>query len=202
MVKFTYRGLREGADPVDAFKEVLVLHPNWQGKMHGLDLKRMTPAEKEVLDAVMDPAQKGQKHRLPLVNDILRRMDPVQEIKNPVSFYSKFVKVFIRNKDVYRTYYPTAMLSVVISKQTSVVGKVVNPKPLFHKVESKPQQPDRLAAIKARAEGLRSVERPSVAARPPGVKTSKEPARQQVSKADRMALIKQRAELKRPGRPK
>jgi hypothetical protein len=200
-LKFTYKGLRESTpeDPADNFKEVLVLHPNWQGKMHGIDLKRLTPAEREVLDTIMDPAQRGKTHRIPLVNDILRRMNPVEDIKNPMSFYSKFVKVFLRNKDAYRTYYPHHMLHVVISKQTSVTGKVINPKPLFHKVESKPQAPDRLAAIKARAEALKSGGKPSTAAKPPGVRTSKEPAR---PKVDRGSLIKQRAELMKAKRPK
>lgn len=138
-LRFTYRE-HAGASPdesSDDFKEVLVLHPNWQGRLHGIDLKRLTSAERETLDAVFNPDQKGKPHRFPLVNDILRRMNPIEEVKNPVSFYSKFVKVFLRNKDAYRTYNPSRILNVTISEQTSVIGKVINPTPLFHKVESK-----------------------------------------------------------------
>lgn len=142
VLRFTYR-VHTGAmpgEPGDDFKEILVLHPNWLGKLHGIDLKRLTSAERETLDAIFNPEQKGKSHRFPLVNDILRRMDPITEVKNPVSFYSKFVKVFLRNKDAYRTYYTTSMLNVTIASQTSVVGKVINPTPLFSKVEIKATQ--------------------------------------------------------------
>lgn len=138
-LRFTYR-FHTGALPGetgDDFKEVMVLHPTWQGKLHGIDLKRLTAAERETLSAIFDPDQKEKQHRFPLVNDILRRMDPISDIKNPVSFYSKFVKVFLRNKDAYRTYYPGHMLNVTIAEQTKVAGTVTNPTPLFHKVESK-----------------------------------------------------------------
>lgn len=211
-LRFTYNGLREGKLPSDKFKEVLVLHPNWQGKMHGIDLKRLTPAEKKVLDTIMDPAQRGRPQRIPLVRDILKRMDPVEDIKNPVSFYAKFVKVFLRNKDAYRTYYPTRMYNVTVAQQTHVHGTVVNPKPLFHKVESRPRtpapakqaerQPNRLELIRQRADAQKTGQKPVTASRPPGVSTSKEPPRPKAPKADRMALIKQRAELTRAKRPK
>jgi hypothetical protein len=84
----------------DKFKEVFVLTPLWQNKMHGLDLKRCTPAEREVLEAILDPDLKDKPHRIPLVNDIKRRMDPIELIRNPVVFYTKFVKPFMRKKDI------------------------------------------------------------------------------------------------------
>ena len=126
----------------DRYKEVLVLHPNWRGKMHGIDLKRLTTAEREVLNAILDPETKNKPHRLPLVNDIVRRMDPLEEIKNPQTFYSKFVKVFLKNKDAYRTYHPNRMLSVTVVQKTNVTGKLINPKPLFHGTKTKqPKEP-------------------------------------------------------------
>ena len=131
MIRFTYRS-QHSEDP---YKDVFVLHPNWQGKMHGIDLKRLTPAEKKVVEAIMDPDyQSGKKqHAYPLVNDILRRMNPIEDIKNPMTFYQRFVKVFIRNKDVYRTYYPARMSSIQLIKKSTVEGHVFNPRPLFHK---------------------------------------------------------------------
>ncbi len=190
ILRFTYHShIGAGTEEVaDAFKEVLVLHPNWLGKMHAIDLKRLTPAEREVLDAIFTPENRGKPHRIPLVNDILRRMNPIDEIKNPVSFYSKFVKVFLRNKDAYRTYYPKRMLSVTIAKVTSVTGKVINPKPLFHKVESTPQAKNRLELLKQRHQATQT--------KPTG------PTKPSSPKVDRMQLIKQRAELQRPKRPK
>ena len=133
IVRFTYHGTND--QPGEQFKEVLVLHPNWLGKMHGLDLKRMTAAQREVLDAVFHPDPGGAPHRLPLVNDIRRRMNVLEEAKNPVSFYNKFVRVFLRTAgDVYRTYDSARMINPTIVKQTDVRGGVTNPKPLFHKV--------------------------------------------------------------------
>lgn len=130
-VKFTYRS-PDGTE--DAFKEIFVLHHNWGGKIHGLDLKRMTPAEAEVLRTIMDPETKKQlPHRIPLVNDILKRMDPLTEATNPLGFYQRFVKVFIRGKDVYRTYWPQRMLAIQVMEMSQVRGKVTNPTPLFKK---------------------------------------------------------------------
>lgn len=106
IIRFTYPSRN------DRFKETFVIHELWEGKMHALDLKRMTPAEREVLEFVMNPNNKGKRHRLPLINDILTRMDPPSLLDNPVSFYNQFVKPFIRNKDVYRTYYPRRMTGI------------------------------------------------------------------------------------------
>lgn len=210
VVKFTYK-FHTGAlpdEPQDDFKEVLVLHPNWSGKMHGIDLKRLTMAEREVLDAIFNKEQQGKPHRLPLVNDILRRMDPLEDVKNPMTFYSKFVKVFIRNKDAYRTYYPRRMLSVVVVDQSNVSGKVINPKPLFHKVETpkapEPAKPvDRMALIKQRAQAAKTpVNRADLikqraqaaqAARKPTPAKPATPA-EPAKPVDRLALIRQRAQ--------
>lgn len=133
-IRFTYRG----DDTKDQFKEVLVLNPAWNGKLQTLDLKRMTPAEAEVLKAILDPASKGKQHRIPIVNDVLRRMDPLELITNPVAFYGRFVKPFIHGKDIYRQYFPSRMSAVQVIKGSAVVGHVQNPatawkKPLFKK---------------------------------------------------------------------
>lgn len=127
-VRFTYNAPHTD----DRFKEVLVLNPDWRGEMHAIDLKRVTPAERQVLTAIMDPEtrEKG-NHPYPLVNDILRRMDPVAELKNPVSFYQKFVKPFIRNKDCYRKYKLTYISAVQTIQKSAMEGAVVNPRPLF-----------------------------------------------------------------------
>lgn len=137
VIRFTYTPKVIDEDTGDRFKEVFVLNPSWQGKTHGIDMKRLTEAEREVIVAVFDPKTKKGLHRLPMVNDILRRMNPLVEVKNPQSFYHKFVKVFLRNKDAYRQYESPKMLNVTIVKQSNVLGGVQNPKPLFHKVESK-----------------------------------------------------------------
>lgn len=130
--------------PSDQNKEAFVLHPNWRGKMHAVDLGRITPAEIQVLQAVMDPNVKAQVDAgtwpiegvpvYPLIRDILRRMDPAELIKNPVAFYQMLIKPFIRNKDCYRQYWPQFMFSLTVLSETHVQGPMTNPKPLFKKV--------------------------------------------------------------------
>lgn len=129
--------------PSDPHKEAFVLHPNWNGKMHALDLKRVTPAEQQVLRAIMDPATatavKGGQWPVegvpsyPLIRDVLLRMDPTELIKNPLAFYQRFVKPFIRDKDCYRQYFPQYVSGLQVIEESKVVGQVTNPKPLFHK---------------------------------------------------------------------
>jgi len=130
--------------PSDPNKEVMVIHPNWQGKVHAIDLKRLTPAEVQTLRAVMDPKVKAAVDAgqwpvegappYPLVKDILMRMDPVELIKNPLAFYTRLVKPFIRNKDVYRQYFPTFVSNVKVVEESKVQGNLTNPAPLFKKI--------------------------------------------------------------------
>jgi hypothetical protein len=125
IIRFTYPSRH------DRFKQVFVIHELWNGKMHGLDMKRMTAAEREVLRFVMNPKNKGKRHRIPLINDIMTRMDPPTLLENPVSFYNQFVKQFIKNKDVYRTYYPPKMTGIQrVDSKVDVITTAGN-KPLF-----------------------------------------------------------------------
>lgn len=126
-IKFTYNS--PSVD--DHYKEVLVLNPDWRGEMHALDLKRITPAERKVLEAILDPETKAGAHPYPLVNDILRRMNPVEELKNPVSAYHKLIKPFIRNKDCYRRYKTNYVSAIQVMQKSTMEGAVINPKPLF-----------------------------------------------------------------------
>lgn len=122
--------------PNDPNKEVMVLHPNWSNQMHGIDLKRLTPAQVDVLRLVLDPETKADDEKLnkyPLVRDILNRMDPPELIKNPVAFYAVMVKPFLGRADAYRRYWLSRMFSPRLIEATSVQGAVINPKPLFHK---------------------------------------------------------------------
>lgn len=132
ILRFTYHGAESNLGSTSVYKEVFVLHPNWKNKMHGLDMKRMTEAERIVLKTVMNPdAENMRTHRIPLINDILKRMDPPELINNPVSFYHQFVKPFIRNKDLYRTYFPEVMVNPQVVKASEVKGQIINSNPLF-----------------------------------------------------------------------
>lgn len=128
--------------PRDPAKEVFVLHPNWHGQLHALDLKRLTPAENQIVHAFMDPEVKAAVDAgqwpvpnappYPLLRDILRRTEPVELIKNPLSFYTQLVKPFIRQSDAYRKYNTAWVSNVRVVQESKVVGHVTNPKPLFH----------------------------------------------------------------------
>lgn len=148
ILRFTYNHAVIDEATGDRYKEVMVLNPNFGGMMHAIDMKRLTQAEREVLTAIFDPASKGKHHHLALVNDVLRRMDPIEEVKNPMSFYQKFVKVFLKNKDAYRKYEHGRIINATIVKESAVIGGVTNPTPVFHKVESKAQDKNRLDLIK------------------------------------------------------
>ncbi len=132
IVRFTYDHQDVDASTGDKFKEVLVLNGSWQHKVHGIDLKRLSPAEREVLEAVLDPAQEGKPHRIPLVNDIRRKMDPIELIRNPTIFYTKFVKPFLRRKDAYRQYLPNRMSGITKVRDARIsTGKRPVERPLF-----------------------------------------------------------------------
>ncbi len=70
-------------------------------------------------------------------------MDPLTEIKNPVSFYAKFVRPFIRGKDAYRSYWQHRMTNATVVAHSQVTGVAqggavaTNPKPLFHAISPK-----------------------------------------------------------------
>ena len=122
IIRFTYNHKLVEEDTGARFKEVLVLAPLHEGKVHALDLKRMTGAQREVIEAIMDPKFQGiRRHRLPLVNDIMRRFKrPVDEIKKPITFYAKFVRPWLRTAgDCYRTYFPERMYNVTVVERTS-----------------------------------------------------------------------------------
>ncbi len=150
-VSFTYnppvRPVRQRAGMAsvksDPHKQVLILHPSWVGKAHAIDLKRVTPAEVQVLKSIMDPEAKAEFDRTgqlpqgiphyPLIIDVFRRMNPPEDIKQPISFYQKFVRPFIRDKDCYRTFFPAFISGITVLRESEVRGAVVNPRPLFHK---------------------------------------------------------------------
>jgi hypothetical protein len=136
IVRFTYVNTDKPAGGRNIYKEALVLHPNWKGKVHAIDMKNLTSAERMVLQTVLDPDSKGKRFRIPLINDVLRRMDPPTLINNPLSFYNQFVRVFLRGKDAYRTYLPARMSGVQVVDRSESKGYLINPQsgtPLFKK---------------------------------------------------------------------
>lgn len=187
IIRFTYQHAVKDEDTGEKYKEVLVLHPHWQGKVHAIDLKRLSPFQRELLETVMTwDWRKHKEHespsRNPAVNDILRRMNPRREVKNPKIFYIKFVKPFLGGTDAYRVYFPGMMSGVTVAKDTTISGKKPEvERPLFGKKPEEPGQEQqsasqqrtlspaqqRLAALKARHMGGPGAAKPAAPAAPP-----------------------------------
>jgi hypothetical protein len=153
IIRFTYKhqSVDEHTGPPE--KEVLVLHPNWHWKVHGIDLKRLSPGERKVLEFLLDPKKKNTPSKIPLINNIRKRMDPISDIQNPMTFYSKFVKPFLNKKDAYRQYIPKLMSGVTRISQAKIsTGKPDTKDPLFGKV------PDPLAKPQAEPKALSPID--------------------------------------------
>jgi hypothetical protein len=131
MIRFTYKHYSVDDQTGDKFKEVLVLNPKFNNKVHAIDLKRVSPAERWVLEQLIDPKQKNIPSRHPFVNSIKRRIgDFHQSVKNPTTFYSLFVKPFLKDKDAYRTYFPERMINPSEIKGETIGGKKINKNPM------------------------------------------------------------------------
>lgn len=148
IIRFTYHHKKVDQNTGDKYKEILVLHPSWEGKVHGIDLKRISPAEREVLMVIMSYDGRRFKslryqgefhHKIPLVNDILNRMNPRREAKNPRTFYAKFVKPFLHKQDAYRTYFAPMMSGVSVVTNKTATGQPDVANPLFPKKELEPE---------------------------------------------------------------
>ncbi len=144
-IAFTYNP-PHGLASNDPSKECMVLNPDWRGNLHCIDLKRVTPAERMVLQMIMDPKTKEDLESIPypLVRDILKRVDaPVVIASSPLRFYQSVIKPFVRNKDVYRQFKPQYVSGVKVLQPSQIQGPmkpfVQAPgfKPLFKANENK-----------------------------------------------------------------
>jgi hypothetical protein len=159
IIRFSYKHQATDAATGDKFKEVLVLHPFWNNKVHAIDLKRLSPAERHVLEVIMDPDQNKKPSRIPLINNIMRRMDPTLMIKNPMAFYTQFVKPFLNGKDAYRTYIPHNMMTVTVQKDVKIgTGKKPIENPLFgpKQVQEPTGQPKAVSPIDIMAQNAKN----------------------------------------------
>ena len=146
IIRFTYshQSVDDHTGPPE--KEVLVLHPNWHNKVQGIDLKRLDPAQRKVLEYLLDPEMKNKPSKIPLINRVREMMDPVEEIKNPQQFYSRFVKPFLKRTqaDAYRQYIPKLMKNPTRLRKAQIsTGRPATENPLFG------QKPDTLAKPQA-----------------------------------------------------
>jgi hypothetical protein len=134
IIRFTYDPQDRDDATGDPHKEVLVLHPFWNNKLQGIDLKRLSPNDRGILEAILDPETYDKPHKLPIVNDIRKRLDPMLLVRNPQAFYSRFIKQFLpkRGIDAYRQYIPRRMSNITRIRQAKIMtGKPPVRNPLF-----------------------------------------------------------------------
>lgn len=130
-VRFTYNHQAVDENTGSKFKEVLILNPNYQNKVHGVDLKRLNPLQREILEFILDPKNDNTPSRIPKVNQIRQQMDPIEEIANPMVFYTKFIKPFLGKTDAYRQYIDKLATNRVTIKEAPSRQKAPTRKPLF-----------------------------------------------------------------------
>jgi hypothetical protein len=123
IVTFTYNGLNVH----DKFPQVLILHNNWQGTVHGINLNNLSDQEINYVKAVLNPdfAEEISKKDV-RIRQQLQRVSNINllNITSPYDFYLRFIKSFIRQYDSYRRYKPQNMLNIkVITKKEVLTGE-------------------------------------------------------------------------------
>lgn len=107
------------------YRNVLVLNPRHDGKLHGIALDKLNPAQQEVLVRVFDPVEilryDSGKYEYPksaverLTKDIFDRLgNPLLKVKDKQNFYIQFVKPLLNSYgDVYRQFFVNRMHGVI-----------------------------------------------------------------------------------------
>ena len=120
----------------DKFPQVLVLHDNWAGNCHGINLNQMSQQEINYLTAIVDPffAQDIVKKDMRIRQELQRLSTQKLQVTSPQDFYQRFIKNFTRNYDGYRLYKPEKMINVRIVKsykdiQQKLTAKAPEQKP-------------------------------------------------------------------------
>lgn len=119
---------KQGTRAHDLHPQVLILHDNWQGKVHGLNFNYLTEHEINFVKAVLNPEfAEAISKKDPSIRTQLERMSHMSatlNITSPHDFYVRFVKNFIkpRGYDPYRIYTPSKMtgVKVIFAKEVMV----------------------------------------------------------------------------------
>ena len=130
-VRFTYNHQAVDEQTGGKFKEVLILNPSWQNKVHGVDLKRLNNLQREIIEFILDPKNDNVQSRIAKVNEIRKNIDPIEEIGNPTIFYSRFIKPFLGTTDAYRMYIEKLMTNRVTVKEAPNRPEKKHRSPLF-----------------------------------------------------------------------
>lgn len=131
IVVFSYPAVhQQGTQAHDPFPQVLVLHPNWQNNVHGLNLNYLTDNEINALRMIVDPgfelkyAENLQKRDPHLIQEIDRIVSQSAgaNITSPLDFYRRVIQPFIRSRqwEPYRRYRVDKMTNIKIIQRRSI----------------------------------------------------------------------------------
>lgn len=99
-------------------RKVLVLHPNYQGKMHALKWDFLTASQQNMIRMLLDPSFAEEKKqslvrqdpRSVQIFDAITQGEVTEDIRDPAQFYDKVIKQLIghlkgqKQRDPYRQY--------------------------------------------------------------------------------------------------
>jgi hypothetical protein len=119
IIQFTYEPEQPPSKVHDKFPQVLVLHPDWQGLVHGLNLNYLSDDEKNVIRMILDPMFE-MKFR-----DALRKRNP--------NLYDELESIITGKKG---TGTATHMVHPppVSSGPTTTVSKINNPRAFYYNI--------------------------------------------------------------------
>jgi hypothetical protein len=137
LISFSYPAVhQQGTRAHDKYPEILVLHDNWQGVVHGLNFNYLTADEINTIRMIIDPYFE-MKYRSELNQKNAAAFQELEKIittsgnppiVSPRVFYQKVIKPFIvvRGYDPYRLYRPEKMSSVrVLQNMRHMTGQDV-----------------------------------------------------------------------------
>lgn len=108
---------KPAVDVHDPYPQALILHNNWKGAIHAINLNQLSQAEINFLTAIVDPffAEERVKIDGRLRSELMRVPKDIH-ITDPHSFYLRVIKPFIHLYDSYRIYLPNKMLNIKVVK--------------------------------------------------------------------------------------
>lgn len=127
----------------DKNPKVLVLHPNWQGQMHGLNFNYLTEQEINYIKAVLSPTFESQivqtDRRIAIQMTRVRAIIDTLNITSPMDFYARFVRGFIqpRGWDPYRRYTTSKQRSMRTITPSAIMTGDQPEQGIFHKAMNK-----------------------------------------------------------------
>jgi hypothetical protein len=129
LATWTYSGPRSH----DKYPQVLILHDNWEGLVHGLNFNYLSDDEINFLRVVLNPDFREEyedklKKQNPSLGRELNNIEHIYDalnINSPHDFYIRFVKRFIKPRgwDPYRKYSLKYIVSPrVLKRRNYMVG--------------------------------------------------------------------------------